>query len=262
MAAAAVNGARFPRDYSNQAAASSRSAPAPEPIALIRSTNNAPGTLGYEEKFDFEFEAENGIMQTGQGELRIIDDAEVVVMRGSYSYIDSNGQDVTVNWYADETGYHAESNILPVAPEIPFEEQRIAVEAQLRMAEQEAAVASSSSASSYQSPSNSYQAARQEPEPALAYYGQAALEPAPAPTSAPVTREEPALAYYVPAAPAPAPTAAPVQPEVIAVRANPAPRQQASYSPSSSRAAASSAPSIAFAKSPEQPSYITYLYNL
>ena len=100
---------------------------------------NAPGTAGHEDTFDFEFESENGIKQAAEGEMRTIGGEDVMVMRGSYQYIDADGQDVLVTWYADETGYHAESNILPVAPAIPFEEQRLAVEAQIKFAQEQIA---------------------------------------------------------------------------------------------------------------------------
>ena len=161
---AATNGARIPRDNPAYGAPSSRSAsasaPAAEPIAIVRSVYNAPGTLGYETTYNFDFEAENGIKQSAEGELKTIDDAEVMVMKGSYSYMDANGEEVVVTWYADETGYHAESSILPVAPEIPFEEQRVAVEAQIRFAAEERAAAAAKSASTANS---RYQAAASAP---------------------------------------------------------------------------------------------------
>ena len=157
LMAAVATGARIPRDNPAYAAPSSRSAAAEEPIAIVRSVYNAPGTLGYETTYDFDFESANGIKQSAQGELKTVDDAEVMVMKGSYQYVDSNGEDVLVTWYADETGYHAESNVLPVAPEIPFEKQRLAVEAQIRFAAEERAAAAKSSAS------NSYQASAPVP---------------------------------------------------------------------------------------------------
>ena len=235
------------------ASPSSRSAPASQPIAIVRSVNNVAGSPGFEDTFNFEFETENGIKQTTQGETRTVDNEDVMVMRGAYSYVDADGQDVTVTWYADETGYHAESSILPVAPAIPFEEQRIAVEAQIRFAAEEAASASRSSSASnnYQSAaSNSYQAAA----------------PAPAPAPAPVARQQEPVTYYVsrPAAPVPAQRAAPAvyyrpiesapeQAQVVAVRQEPA---QAYYVP-----AASAPAPIQPEESPAQPSYIQYLYN-
>ena len=161
--AAATSGARLPRDYASQSDASTRAA-APEPIAIVRSVYNAPGTPGNEETFDFDFESANGIKQSAEGEMKTVGDEDVMVMKGSYQYIDANGEDVLVTWYADETGYHAESSILPVAPEIPFEEQRAAVEAQIRFAAEERAAA----ARSAQEASSSYAQPAQE---AVSSYG-------------------------------------------------------------------------------------------
>ena len=40
-------------------------------------------------------------------------DADVMVMSGSYEYTGADGELYRVNWYADETGYHAEAEHLP-----------------------------------------------------------------------------------------------------------------------------------------------------
>ena len=37
----------------------------------------------------------------------------VQVMRGNYEYIGADNELYRVNWYADETGYHAEAEHLP-----------------------------------------------------------------------------------------------------------------------------------------------------
>ena len=68
-------------------------------------------------------------------------------MRGSYSYIDPNGDEVVVSWTADENGYRAESSVIPVAPAIPFPEQAAAVKAQIRFAQEERAAAAREAAS-------------------------------------------------------------------------------------------------------------------
>ena len=59
------------------------------------------------------FEAENGIKQEATGELRTVGDADVMVMSGSYEYTGADGELYRVNWYADETGSHAEAEHLP-----------------------------------------------------------------------------------------------------------------------------------------------------
>ncbi len=106
-------------------------------IAILRSSYNAPGTLGYERAFDYSFEAENGIVQEAAGELRTVGDSDVMVMRGSYQYTGADGELYQVTWYADETGYHAEANHLPREVPIPYPEIQRAVDAQLRFAAEE-----------------------------------------------------------------------------------------------------------------------------
>ncbi|TRY79924.1 hypothetical protein TCAL_05787 [Tigriopus californicus] len=108
-----------------------------KPIAIVRSVFNGP--TGDKPDFDFSYETENGIKQEATGTMKDIDGTEVMVMRGSYSYIDENGDDVLVSWVADEMGFRAESESLPIAPEIPFPDQAEAVAAQIRFAQEERA---------------------------------------------------------------------------------------------------------------------------
>lgn len=154
---------------------------AAEPIAIVRSVFNGP--TGDNPDFDFSYEAENGIKQEATGTMKEIDGAEVMVMRGSYSYIDANGAEVLVSWEADENGYRAESDILPVAPEIPFEDQAIAVAAQIRFAQEELARnADSAAAEDNYSAASSEQSLRTAVN-ASAFYG----APVPFRAAAPVS---------------------------------------------------------------------------
>lgn len=64
------------------------------------------------------FESGNGIVRNEQGELKEVLDEEnkprsVVIVRGSYSYPNEDGKLETVNYFADETGYHAEGDSIP-----------------------------------------------------------------------------------------------------------------------------------------------------
>ncbi|XP_047526740.1 larval cuticle protein 1-like [Vanessa atalanta] len=88
-----------------------------EPIKILRSQFDANPEGGYV----FDFETENGIKRSEQGEVREALDEEnkphpVVVVRGSYSYVDVNGNPETITYYADETGYHPEGASIPKVP--------------------------------------------------------------------------------------------------------------------------------------------------
>ncbi|KAF0286880.1 Pupal cuticle protein [Amphibalanus amphitrite] len=68
-------------------------------------------------RFRYDFETSNGIVVEAAGENRQIGDAEGMVMRGSYSYTSPEGIDVTIEWLADETGFHAVGDQVPEMPE-------------------------------------------------------------------------------------------------------------------------------------------------
>merc|ERR1712054_655840 len=83
--------------------------------------------------------------------------AAVVVMSGSYSYVGVDGNTWTVDWYADETGFHPSAPHLPKPVEPLHPEIAAAVEAQLRFAaEEDAAAAASSRSESYAAPLAGY----------------------------------------------------------------------------------------------------------
>ena len=94
--------------------------------------------------------------------MRLVGEDEVVVMRGSYSYIGADGLSYIVDWEADENGFRASGTYityiflftfqsqlfvynfflilaphLPKPVAIPFPEQVEAVQAQLRFAQAE-----------------------------------------------------------------------------------------------------------------------------
>eukprot|EP00095_Tigriopus_kingsejongensis_P012394 maker-scaffold1164_size58058-snap-gene-0.13 protein:Tk12394 transcript:maker-scaffold1164_size58058-snap-gene-0.13-mRNA-1 annotation:"transport protein sec61 subunit beta" len=106
--------------------------------AIIRSNFNAPTSP--EDEWDYAFETSNGIKQEARGEIRVVDNHPVVVMEGSYSYPGTDGLTYSVNWFADETGYHPSAPFLPKPVEIPFPEQKAAVEEQIRFAAEQDAL--------------------------------------------------------------------------------------------------------------------------
>merc|ERR1712088_656036 len=108
----------------------------PQPsIAILRSSNTGPQDGNYA----YSFETENGISQSVEGRMKMVDETPVYVMKGEYEYPGADGQMWKVEWYADETGYHPSAPFLPknVVPNHP--EVAAAVEAQLRFAAEEEA---------------------------------------------------------------------------------------------------------------------------
>ncbi|XP_026751193.1 larval cuticle protein 1-like [Galleria mellonella] len=86
----------------------------PEPPKILRSDFNQEPQGGYV----FSFETEDGITRNENGEVKQVLDEEnkprdVVIVRGSYTYTDPEGKPETVNYYADETGFHAEGASIP-----------------------------------------------------------------------------------------------------------------------------------------------------
>ena len=74
-------------------------------------------------------------------------------MKGSYSYVGADGATYAVDWYADETGFHASAPHLPksVVPNHP--EVAAAVRAQIAFAaDEDAAAAASGRSTSYLAP--------------------------------------------------------------------------------------------------------------
>ncbi|KAE8574032.1 endocuticle structural glycoprotein ABD-5-like [Halyomorpha halys] len=72
-------------------------------ILSSESENNYDGTYKY------SYQTSNGISVKEEGFLKNPGtEGEAQTARGSYSYTAPDGQVITVNWYADETGFHAE----------------------------------------------------------------------------------------------------------------------------------------------------------
>ncbi|KAK9874928.1 hypothetical protein WA026_005743 [Henosepilachna vigintioctopunctata] len=90
-----------------------------QPAAAILRLNNEINEDG---SYQFDFETENRIQQKEVGQLKNVGtDQESSVVQGSYSYVGDDGQTYNVNYVADELGFRATGDHLPVAPEIPAE---------------------------------------------------------------------------------------------------------------------------------------------
>ena len=64
--------------------------------------------------------------------VQVVDDTEVVVMRGSYSYVGPDGQTYVVDWTADEHGFHPSAAHIPQPVQPNHPEVAAAVRAQVR----------------------------------------------------------------------------------------------------------------------------------
>ncbi|XP_022122748.1 larval cuticle protein 1 [Pieris rapae] len=85
-----------------------------EPTKILRSEFNADPNGGY----NFNYESEDGSSRSETGEVKEALDEEnkphqVIVVRGSFAYITQDGKTETVNYYADESGFHAEGDSIP-----------------------------------------------------------------------------------------------------------------------------------------------------
>ncbi|CAG4937420.1 unnamed protein product [Colias eurytheme] len=88
-----------------------------EPVKIVRSDFNQQPEGGYA----FSYESEDGSKREEIGDLKEALDEEnkphqVVVVRGSFSYVDKEGKVETITYYADETGFHAEGPSIPKSP--------------------------------------------------------------------------------------------------------------------------------------------------
>ena len=123
------------------------------PVAILRSENTGVS----DGRYRYSYEAENGISQNVEGEMKTVNDAEVFVMRGSYSYVGPDGQTYVVDWYADETGYHPSAAHLPRSVEPNHPEVAEAVRAQLAAAAEEEAAAASTNSLVIAAPDSDYE---------------------------------------------------------------------------------------------------------
>lgn len=73
----------------------------------------------------FRFETGDGTKQDQHGELKVFDKEHAAeVVEGHFSYLGDDGKTYGLSYVADENGYRAEGEHLPVAPEIPHAIQR------------------------------------------------------------------------------------------------------------------------------------------
>ncbi|XP_066983729.1 cuticle protein AMP4-like [Macrobrachium rosenbergii] len=96
-----------------EAAPAAALAPAPLPVAILRSNQVNPDEFGAHSS---DFEAENGIIFQFSGSEGALGGANMI---GSWSYPLEDGSIASVSFVADENGFQPQSSLLPVAPEFP-----------------------------------------------------------------------------------------------------------------------------------------------
>ncbi|XP_059216440.1 larval cuticle protein 65Ag1-like [Stomoxys calcitrans] len=70
------------------------------------------------ESFQYAYETSDGAKAEAQGQVRNIgSEQEALAVQGSFSYISEDGQTYKVQYTADENGFQAYGDHLPVAPE-------------------------------------------------------------------------------------------------------------------------------------------------
>ncbi|KAG5675015.1 hypothetical protein PVAND_004955 [Polypedilum vanderplanki] len=100
--------------------------PSTTPAAILEYTAADDGTGN----FNFAFKTSDGINESAQGNLKDItvpkyneagekvgdEQAKGLVQQGSYSYTAPDGQQITVNWVADENGFQPTGDHIPLPP--------------------------------------------------------------------------------------------------------------------------------------------------
>ncbi|XP_008552210.1 endocuticle structural glycoprotein SgAbd-2 [Microplitis demolitor] len=76
--------------------------------------------------YQFSYETDNGISVSESGSPKGVatPDGQAELVQGRYSYVAPDGTPITVEYYADETGFHATGAHIPTPPPIPEAIQR------------------------------------------------------------------------------------------------------------------------------------------
>lgn len=86
----------------------------PNSDAVIKSSAQ---NMGVDGTYNYQFETSNGISSSVAG-------AAGVYAQGADTWIARSGEPISLTWYADQDGYHAEGFHLPTPPPIPLAIQR------------------------------------------------------------------------------------------------------------------------------------------
>ncbi|XP_034106893.1 larval cuticle protein 65Ag1-like [Drosophila albomicans] len=68
------------------------------------------------ESFNFALETSDGTKTEAAGQLKQVGEEAGISVKGSFSYVDPDGQTHVINYIADENGYQPQGADIPVAP--------------------------------------------------------------------------------------------------------------------------------------------------
>ncbi|KYN19361.1 Endocuticle structural glycoprotein SgAbd-2 [Trachymyrmex cornetzi] len=87
-----------------------------KPFIGIRSQHKDTSPDG---SYTFSYETENGISVSESGYPQVGPQGQTEVVQGSFSYHAPDGTPITIQYTADENGFHAEGAHIPTPPPIP-----------------------------------------------------------------------------------------------------------------------------------------------
>jgi len=93
------------------------------PIPIVKQALDGPNPDG---SYNYNYETGNGIQAEEEGHLNNVgtDNKVVAVVRGSFSYTDSEGKIYKISYVADENGFQPEGTHLPTTPPTPPQIQK------------------------------------------------------------------------------------------------------------------------------------------
>lgn len=72
------------------------------------------------DSFQYSYETSNGIVANEEGQLKqFTDDESAIVSQGGFRYTAPDGTPISIQYVADENGYHPTGDHLPVGPPLP-----------------------------------------------------------------------------------------------------------------------------------------------
>ncbi|XP_014488065.1 PREDICTED: endocuticle structural glycoprotein SgAbd-1-like [Dinoponera quadriceps] len=92
------------------------------PLAILRQAQD----LSPEGTYSYQYETENGIAASESGSPQPVGPKgePAVVAQGQYQYTAPDGTPIAVSYVADENGFRAQGDHLPVGPAVPEQIQR------------------------------------------------------------------------------------------------------------------------------------------